>query len=83
MAPGLAACPNAVIVPHIASASLWTRGGMASLAAANVAARLRGAPAWTGADVLAFVEGPLEGVPNASPSIVNAADLGIPTVGSA
>ena len=55
MAPGLAACPNAVIVPHIASASLWTRGGMASLAAANVAARLRGAPAWTGADLLAFV----------------------------
>ena len=25
MKPGLAECPNAVIVPHIASASLWTR----------------------------------------------------------
>jgi lactate dehydrogenase-like 2-hydroxyacid dehydrogenase len=25
MKPGLADCPNAVIVPHIASASLWTR----------------------------------------------------------
>ncbi len=28
MKPGLADCPNAVIVPHIASASLWTRAGM-------------------------------------------------------
>lgn len=28
MKPGLADCPNAVIVPHIASATLWTRAGM-------------------------------------------------------
>ena len=28
MAPGLAELPNAVIVPHIASASMWTRSGM-------------------------------------------------------
>ena len=28
MKPGLADCANAVIVPHIASASLWTRSGM-------------------------------------------------------
>ena len=28
MAPGLAECENAVVVPHIASASLWTRAGM-------------------------------------------------------
>lgn len=28
MKPGLAACENAVIVPHIASATLWTRAGM-------------------------------------------------------
>jgi hypothetical protein len=28
MKPGLADCPNAVIVPHIASASFWTRSGM-------------------------------------------------------
>ncbi|KAI8469678.1 MAG: hydroxypyruvate reductase [Monoraphidium minutum] len=33
MAPGLADMPNAVIVPHIASASMWTRSGMATLAA--------------------------------------------------
>lgn len=81
MAPGLADCPNAVIVPHIASASLWTRAGMATLAAANVAGRLRGAPSLKpGADVLPYVDGPLDAVPQASPSIVNAGDLGIPTV---
>lgn len=45
-APGLKECWNAVIVPHIASASLYTRGGMATLAAANVAARLQGHSVW-------------------------------------
>lgn len=50
MAPGLAECPNTVIVPHIASASLFTRGGMATLAAANVAARLSGLPVWKNPD---------------------------------
>ena len=30
MKPGLSECKNAVIVPHIASASLWTRAGMAT-----------------------------------------------------
>jgi hypothetical protein len=30
MKPGLAELPNAVIVPHIASASMWTRSGMVS-----------------------------------------------------
>jgi lactate dehydrogenase-like 2-hydroxyacid dehydrogenase len=29
--PGLTDCDNAVIVPHIASASLWTRAGMVRL----------------------------------------------------
>ena len=28
MKPGLEECQNAVIVPHIASATLWTRAGM-------------------------------------------------------
>ena len=28
MKAGLAECDNAVVVPHIASASLWTRSGM-------------------------------------------------------
>ena len=33
MKPGLAECENAVLVPHIASATEWTRSGMATLAA--------------------------------------------------
>ncbi len=35
MKPGLADCPNAVIVPHIASASMWTRSGMVRAAPAR------------------------------------------------
>ena len=31
MKPGLEECDNAVIVPHIASASQWTRSGMVCL----------------------------------------------------
>lgn len=72
MAPGLAELDNVVIVPHIASATVWTREGMASLAAANVAAMLQGHPVWGSDDVLPFLEGE---VPAAAPSIVNAADL--------
>jgi len=78
MAPGLAECNNAVIVPHIASASLYTRGGMATLAAANVASRLRGEGVWGNPEApLEYLEAPLEEVPRASPSIVNASELGI------
>jgi hydroxypyruvate reductase 1 len=74
MAPGLADLDNVVIVPHIASATVWTREGMASLAAANVAAILQGHPVWTGPDVLGFLEGT---PPAAAPSIVNAAELNL------
>lgn len=42
MKPGLADCPNAVIVPHIASATNWTRSKMAEMAATNLVAGLRG-----------------------------------------
>jgi glyoxylate reductase len=42
MAPGLSACPNAVIVPHIASASIDTRARMAGMAATNAAAHMAG-----------------------------------------
>jgi hydroxypyruvate reductase 1 len=74
MAPGLAELDNVVIVPHIASATVWTREGMASLAAANVAAILQGHPVWSGPDILPFLEGT---PPAAAPSIVNAAELGL------
>ena len=74
MAPGLAELDNVVIVPHIASATTWTREGMASLAACNVAAILQGHPVWQGSDILPFLAG---APPAAAPSIVNAADLNL------
>jgi len=45
MAPGLAELPNAVLLPHIASASRDTRGMMANIAATNALAHLRREPA--------------------------------------
>jgi hydroxypyruvate reductase 1 len=77
MKPGLAGLPNAVIVPHIASATTWTREGMATLAASNVAAVLNGYPAWQKEDILPFLGGD---PPKAAPSIVNAEDLGYPVM---
>jgi len=80
MAPGLADCPNAVIVPHIASASMWTRSGMATLAAANVAGIISGHGAWATPDsILPFIERPVESIPLAAPSIVNAKELKLKT----
>ena len=45
MAAGLAECGNVVLAPHIASASTDTRDRMATMAAANAVAHLRGEPA--------------------------------------
>jgi hydroxypyruvate reductase 1 len=74
LAPGLAEMPNAVLVPHIASATRWTREGMAVLAAANVAGVLKGWPVIVRGDkgverleVEELLEGPL---PERTPSIV-------------
>lgn len=39
---GLYTCENALIVPHLGSATLETRGKMARIAAENIVARLRG-----------------------------------------
>ncbi|MBW1956819.1 MAG: D-glycerate dehydrogenase [Deltaproteobacteria bacterium] len=73
--PGLAELENVVIVPHIASATGWTREAMAVLAAANVAALLRGDPVWPESDVTPFLG---DSPPRAAPSIVNARELGLP-----
>ena len=73
--PGLAELDNVVIVPHIASGTSWTRQGMATLAAANVAGILMGYPVWNKPDISPFLEGDS---PHAAPSIINAAKLGIP-----
>ena len=74
MKPGLVDLDNVVIVPHIASATSWTRQGMATLAASNVAAILQGYPAWQRSDIAPFLEGD---APKAAPSILNADALGI------
>lgn len=42
LARGLDQCPNAVIIPHLGSATLETRGKMATIAAENIVARLNG-----------------------------------------
>jgi len=72
--PGLVDLDNVVIVPHVASATRWTRQGMATLAASNVAGILMGYPAWNQPDILPFLEGDS---PKAAPSILNAKDLNI------
>ena len=78
MAPGLGELDNVVLVPHLGSATIWTREGMATLAAANVVAILEGWPVWPAAagrdDVAPFLTGE---PPHAAPSIVNADELGL------
>ena len=74
MKPGLVDLDNGIIVPHIASATRWTREGMATLAASNVAGLLLGYPAWNRPDILPFLESE---TPKAAPSIVNADELGL------
>lgn len=75
MKPGLNRLDNVVIVPHIGSATTWTREGMATLAASNVAGILSGYPVWQDSDVSPFLQGD---APKAAPSIVNAKELGLP-----
>jgi hydroxypyruvate reductase 1 len=80
MKPGLSDLDNVVVVPHIASATVWTREGMATLAASNVAGILMGYPAWQDEDISPFLKGD---PPKAAPSIVNAKELGIPAFSDA
>ncbi|KAJ7978630.1 Glycerate dehydrogenase [Quillaja saponaria] len=71
--PGLADLKNAIIVPHIASASKWTRGGMATLAALNVLGNIR---AWSDPNRVEPFLNENASPPAACPSIVNAKALG-------
>jgi len=75
MKPGLDGLENVVIVPHVASATRWTREGMAILAARNVAAIVSGHNAWNRPDIEPFLK---EQAPDAAPSILNADPLDIP-----
>lgn len=72
--PGLAELPNVVLLPHIGSASYWTREAMCTIAARNVAAVLSEYPVWKGEDMQVFLK---DNAPKAAPSIVNANDLGL------
>ena len=72
---GLIDLDNAVLVPHIGSATMWTRQGMAILAASNLTAMLNGYPVWQCLDMLPFFS---DDPPKAAPSIVNAKELGLP-----
>ena len=76
--PGLSELENVVLAPHIASASRWTREGMATLAASNAAALLLGYPVWNRPDILPFLE---PSAPKAAPSIINAEALNLPLYG--
>jgi len=78
MKPGLGSLPNAVVVPHIASASKWTREGMATLAALNVAGKLKGYPVWSNPNNIEPFLDENNSPPAAAPSIVNSKALGLP-----
>lgn len=52
----------------------------ATLAAANVAACVNGLPAYNKQDITPYLEAPLNGIPAAAPSIVNAQDIGMKTL---
>jgi hydroxypyruvate reductase 1 len=74
LTPGIRDLDNIVVTPHIASASQWTRRGMATLAALNIIAVLHGLPVWRDDDVLPFLS---DDPPDAAPSVVNATELGL------
>ncbi|KAF3322131.1 glycerate dehydrogenase [Carex littledalei] len=76
MKPGLAEMKNAVVVPHIASASKWTREGMATLAALNVLGKIKGYPVWANPNQVEPFLDENSVPPPASPSLVNAKKLG-------
>ena len=78
MKPGLAECKNIVMVPHIASATVYSREGMATLAASNVAAMLQEYPAWNQPDISGFLKGEF---PPYAASVVNAKEVGYPIAG--
>jgi len=79
MKPGLADMKNAVVVPHIASASKWTREGMATLAALNVLGKIKGYPVWGNPNQVEPFLNESATPPPACPSIVNAKQLGLPS----
>lgn len=75
LTPGLAELDNVVLVPHIGSATLWTREAIGLLAAANIAGILMGYPVWNRSNMEPFLNADL---PKTAPSILNATELNLP-----
>eukprot|EP00164_Ancoracysta_twista_P006972 GFYU01009816.1.p1 GENE.GFYU01009816.1~~GFYU01009816.1.p1 ORF type:complete len:392 (-),score=93.59 GFYU01009816.1:16-1191(-) len=71
MEPGLETLENVTLAPHIASATMWTRGGMASIAACNIVGILSGYPLAAAEDILKFVDSEEKDFPQQCPSIIN------------
>jgi len=65
--------------PHSCSALFFSLF-QATLAAANVAGVLQGYPAYNQHNITPFLEAPIPSMPQAAPSIVNAADINMKTV---
>lgn len=78
MKPGLSELPNTVLLPHIGSATRWTREGMAVLASLNVSGILCGWPVWPDPGRIDPFLG--NAPPEAAPSIVNVRELGLSRV---
>ncbi len=74
LSPGLIDLPNAVLLPHIGSATYWTREAMSTLAARNVIGVLKAYPVWKSDDMSALLD---ENAQPATPSIVNAKEVGL------
>ncbi len=68
LAEGLRSCSNAVLMPHIGSATHWSREAMSVLAARNLIGVLQGWPRWNGSTYLPLLA---DDAPQATPSIVN------------
>ncbi len=71
LAPGLSELPNAVLLPHIGSATHYSREGMATIAAANLRGMMRGFPPCPSLSPLLeqFLSG--ENLPDFCPSVLN------------
>jgi hydroxypyruvate reductase 1 len=74
LAEGLESLPNIVIVPHIGSASQYTRESMAIISALNIIGVKKQFPLWKSETMIPFLSA---NPPAAVPSIVNWKELGL------
>jgi hydroxypyruvate reductase 1 len=70
----LAELSNIVILPHLGSATFWTREAMAVITARNLRGILKGHPVWNRTDMSQYWSAE---APEGTPSIINAKELGL------